>query len=79
LYYIWSQFGGIHPRTVPTDLASATLPVEEVMSRVQTDDLHNTKTELLCLENSHCGLGGRVIREDYFKQVTTLCYNLWLT
>ena len=63
-----AQFGGVHPRTITT-LPDGTLDLDELKGRIQPDDPHHTTTRLVCIENTHNRMGGRVIRPAYMDQL----------
>ena len=55
-----AQVGGVHPRTL-RNLPNGTFDLNELESRIQPDDPHHTITRLVCVENTHNRMGGRVI------------------
>lgn len=66
-----ASLGGVHPRTVKT-LLDGTLDLEDLQSKIRPDDIHAPCTRLVCIENTHNLMGGRVIRLDYMKKLTEL-------
>ena len=59
-----AQFGGAHPRALPT-AADGTLDLGAVGRAVRADDAHFPVTKLLCLENTHNMCGGVVLPTSY--------------
>ncbi len=72
-----ASLGGVHPRTVKT-LSDGTLDLEDLRSKIMPDDIHAPSSRLICIENTHNLMGGRVIRPEYMKQLVELAklYNL---
>ena len=74
-----ASLGGVHTTTV-RNLPDGTLDLEEITSKINPDDIHFPCTKLLCIENTHNLMGGRVLSLDYLNKVTELVktYNLKL-
>lgn len=74
-----SQIAGMHSRQV-TNLSDGTLDLAELESKIRTDpsDPHYPITRVVCLENTHNVMGGRVIHPEYMEKVHQLAlkYNL---
>ncbi len=68
-----AQLGGVHPRTV-RNLPDGTLDLEDLKSKIQPDEYHHTITRLICVENTHCLLGGRVIRPEFMDKVADIVH-----
>ena len=68
-----SQIAGMHSRQVKT-LSDGTLDLAELESKIRTDpsDPHYPITRVVCLENTHNVMGGRVIRPEYMEKVHQL-------
>ena len=68
-----SQIAGMHSRQVTT-LSDGTLDLAELESKIRTDpsDPHCPITRVVCLENTHNVMGGRVIRPEYMEKVHQL-------
>lgn len=66
-----AQLGGVHPRTV-RNLPDGTLDLDEVKSKIMPDNIHNTVTRLICVENTHNGTGGRVIRPEFMDKLAEI-------
>lgn len=64
-----ASIGGVHPRTVKT-LPNGTLDLEDLQSKIRQDDDHFPCTRLVCIENTHNLMGGRVLKLDYMKELT---------
>ena len=66
--------GRIHLRTVPTQ-RDGTLLLEDIEERIRTamDDVHFPRTKLVCLENTHNRMGGKVLTVEYIENVAQLC------
>lgn len=59
-----AQFGGAHPRALPT-AADGTLDLDAAQRSVRADDHHFPASSLLCLENTHNMCGGAVLPTAY--------------
>lgn len=72
-----ASIGGVHPRMVKT-LPDGTLDLQDLQSKVMPDDIHAPCTRLVCIENTHNLMGGRVLRPAYMKRLVeiTKTYNL---
>lgn len=66
--------GRIHSRLVPTQ-ADGSLLLEDIEQRIRTakTDDHFPVTKLVCLENTHNRMGGKVLSVEYIQSVGTLC------
>lgn len=69
-----STIGRIHCRTVPTQ-SDGTLRLEDIEERIRisNDDVHYPRTKLVCLENTHNRMGGKVLSIEYIESVAQLC------
>ena len=69
-----ATLGGIHPRTVPTQ-SDGTLLLKDIEERIRTntDDDHFPMTKVVCLENTHNRMGGKVLTVEYIESVAELC------
>ena len=65
-----AQFGGVHPRTLK-NLPDGTFDLGELKSRipVQPNDPHHTTIRLVCVENTHNLMGGRVIPPSFMDRL----------
>lgn len=63
-----ASIGGVHPRMVKT-LSDGTLDLEDLQSKVMPDDVHAPCTRLVCVENTHNLMGGRVLKPAYMKSL----------
>ena len=68
-----AQVAGMHSRQV-TNLRDGTLDLAELESKIRTDpnDPHYPITRVVCLENTHNVMGGRVIHPEYMEKVHQL-------
>ncbi|CAF1016312.1 unnamed protein product [Rotaria sordida] len=64
----------VHSRTVPTQ-SDGTLLLKDIEQRIRTvkDDDHFPVTKLVCLENTHNRMGGKVLTVEYIESVGKLC------
>ncbi|CAF1956018.1 unnamed protein product [Rotaria magnacalcarata] len=64
----------IHSQTVPTQ-PDGTLLLHDIEQRIRIvkDDDHFTCTKLVCLENTHNRMGGKVLTVEYIQSVGKLC------
>jgi len=74
-----SWIGGVHSFAVPNQ-PDGTIKLEDLESAIRVDDPHYPITKLICLENTHNRMGGRVLSIEYVEKVADLCakYNLKL-
>ena len=63
-----ASIGGVHPRTVKT-LSDGTLDLNDLQSKVRPDDIHAPCTRLVCIENTHNLMGGKVLKPLYMKKL----------
>ncbi|XP_066442407.1 uncharacterized protein [Eleutherodactylus coqui] len=65
-----AQVAGVFPRAVQT-LKDGRLDLKDLESKIQHSypDVHFAQTCLICLENSHNRMGGRVLPLSYMKEV----------
>lgn len=66
-----SAFGGIQPRTIPTQ-PNGTLALDDIRSAIREDDVHYPITRLIALENTHNRCNGVPLTADYISQVGKL-------
>jgi threonine aldolase len=67
-----SVLGGTMSRSVPT-APDGTLSVDALRAAVRNPrDVHQPRTALICLENTHNRRGGAVLSPEYMSQVRTL-------
>lgn len=73
----WSEvggaaaLGGISYRPVRNQ-PDGTMDLEEIEAAIRSADIHYPETALICLENTHNRMGGRVLTLDYMKAVHDL-------
>ncbi|MGF1505746.1 MAG: low-specificity L-threonine aldolase [Anaerolineae bacterium] len=63
--------GGAHPYTLPVS-PDGTLNLEDIARAVRGSNVHHPRTRLICLENTHGGVGGVPVSAEYFFQVREL-------
>ncbi|MCA1554629.1 MAG: aminotransferase class I/II-fold pyridoxal phosphate-dependent enzyme, partial [Chloroflexi bacterium] len=66
-----AALGGIHPRALPNQ-PDGTLDLDQVESAIRADNEHFPRTRLICIENTHNLIGGRVLPLAYMRRVGTL-------
>lgn len=66
-----ASIAGVHPRTVKT-LPDGTLDLRDLQEKVRPNDIHAPSSRLVCIENTHNLMGGRVIRPIYMKTLVEL-------
>lgn len=59
-------------RQLPTN-DDGTIDIDIIRRSIQTNNVHNTTTRCLVLENTHNAKGGRVLPLEYLAQVGELC------
>ncbi|KAK7086814.1 putative low-specificity L-threonine aldolase 1, partial [Halocaridina rubra] len=72
--HIWeqgniAQLGGIHSHTLAT-LQDGTFDLEEVKAAVRPYNVHLPVTKLVCIENTHNQLGGKILPLQWLDKVT---------
>lgn len=58
---------GVQPRAIKG--YNGQMPIEEIMSSIREKDVHNPRTGLICLENTHGDSGGKVLPLSYMQEV----------
>ena len=66
-----AQLGGVHPRIV-RNLPDGTLDLDDLCSKIQSDDDHHTITRLICVENTHNNMGGRAIPPAFMDKLAEI-------
>ena len=66
-----AQFGGISSRTVP-NLVDGTMDLSVLASAIREDDIHEPRTRLLCIENTHNACGGKVLPLAFLRDLKAL-------
>ncbi|XP_030064508.1 probable low-specificity L-threonine aldolase 2 [Microcaecilia unicolor] len=68
-----AQIAGVHHRTVK-DVPDGRMDLQELEHRIQQQypDPHVPRTQLICLENTHCAAGGRILPLSYLQEVRHL-------
>lgn len=66
-----AALGGVQPRTI-RNLPDGTLPMDEIAGAVRSDDVHNPRSVLVCLENTHNRCAGAVLGVEYTRQVAKI-------
>jgi threonine aldolase len=68
-----SALGGVHPNHVPVQ-PDGTLRLDDIKSAIRGVNVHYPRTKLICLENTHGGMGGIPITAEYTSQVAELAH-----
>ena len=66
-----AQFGGISPRTVP-NLPDGTMDLHSIQLAIREDDIHEPKTALICIENTHNACGGKILPRTFLEKLHSL-------
>ena len=66
-----SSIGGVYARTVRT-MPDGTLDLEDLCRKIMPDDIHCSLTRLVCVENTHNIMGGRVLSLEYMDKIAEL-------
>lgn len=66
-----AALGGISLRQVPNQ-PDGTLALADIESAIRTEDVHNPRTRLVCLENTQLRANGAPLAPDYLAQVGAL-------
>jgi threonine aldolase len=72
----YAQFAGVACSLIKPE-GDGTMKLEHIQQAIRTDldDFHQTRTRLLCLENTHLHSGGRCLPLDYLKNIRDLTNN----
>lgn len=64
-----AQVAGVHTRQVHTNL-DGTLDLLDIESKLRSKgDAHQPISQLICIEQTHNGTGGRVLSLEYIRKV----------
>lgn len=66
-----AAFGGLQMRTIAGTGGAFTL--EQVAERVRPNDVHNPRTRLVCMENTHNRAGGTIFPLAEMKRIGAFC------
>jgi len=67
-----AALGGIHPHVLP-NLADGTMDLGQIQLAIRNpDDLHQPRTRLICLENTHNRCGGIAVSVEYMASVSEI-------
>ena len=66
-----AQFGGVSPRTVP-NLPDGTMDLHSIQLAIREDDIHEPKTALICIENTHNACGGKILPRTFLEKIHSL-------
>lgn len=67
-----AQLGGLNPRTLTTK-SDATFDLDEIRRKIRPhDSLHQPRTGLLCVENTHNRCGGQVLPMEFLDKLAEL-------
>jgi len=69
-----AQFGGAHPRALPTKPDGTIGDVAAIRSAIRTSDQHFPITKVITLENTHNLRGGKVLPMDYVSAVGEMAH-----
>jgi threonine aldolase len=66
-----AQYGGISMRTVPNQ-EDGTMDLNIVKQAFRDDDIHEPRTALLCIENTHNACGGKILPIDFLEKLQVI-------
>ncbi len=66
-----ASIGGIHPRPV-LNQKDGSIGIDDILAAIRPLDMHSPITRLLCLENTHNRMGGRVLKMAYLNEIANL-------
>ena len=66
-----AQFGGVSPRTVP-NLHDGTMDLHSIQLAIRENDIHEPKTALICIENTHNACGGKILPLSFMEKLHSL-------
>lgn len=64
-------FAGLQPRVIPNQ-KDGTLSLEDIENSIRPDDIHNSRTRLVCLENTQNVCGGIPLSVEYTQKISSL-------
>lgn len=68
-----AALGGVFPHTVPNQ-PDGTIRIEDIRGAVRPDDVHQPRSRLLILENTHNRCGGVVLTPEYTRQAAEVAH-----
>jgi threonine aldolase len=68
-----ASLGGVHHYAIPNQ-PDGTLLLEDIEAAIRADNVHNPRTRLVCLENTHNRCGGAVLTPEYTDAVGELAH-----
>ncbi|XP_077184222.1 uncharacterized protein LOC143832949 [Paroedura picta] len=74
-----AQVAGVHSEILQ-DLPDGTISLDELEQKIQRNhgSQYHPQPELICLENTHCSAGGRVLSLQYLQEVHQLAHQYGL-
>jgi len=66
-----SQFGGVSYRTLP-NRDDGTMDIDSIRRAIRDDDIHEPRTQLICIEDTHNACGGKVLPLSFLQELRTL-------
>lgn len=67
-----SAYLGLSMHTIPNQ-RDGRLDLGDISQAIRLENVHFPRTSLVCLENTHNRMGGRVLPSTYLAQVSALC------
>jgi len=65
------QYGGVSLRTVPNKY-DGTMNIDDIQNAIREEDIHEPRTCLICVENTHNACGGKVLRISFLKSLKSI-------
>ncbi|XP_066938923.1 uncharacterized protein [Macrobrachium rosenbergii] len=72
-----SQLGGVHSHLLK-NLPDGTFDLDELKDSIRVDNIHLPSTRLVCIENTHNQLGGKVLPIPWLDELGNCCRELGL-
>lgn len=69
-----ASLGGIHAHNLHNEF-DETIPLDVLEGAIREEDIHQPRTRLICLENTHNRCGGTILSPDYCDAVGELARN----
>jgi threonine aldolase len=66
-----SQYGGVSYRTIE-NLDNGTMDITKIKESIRENDIHESITKLICIENTHNVCGGRVLPISFMEELKKL-------
>ena len=66
-----AQFGGVSPHAI-NNLPNGTMDIDDIRRAIRDDDIHEPRTRLIAIENTHNACGGKVLPLEFLENLRIL-------